>query len=66
MKLKDAEIIYVRSMGKALRVTAIFTNDAEANAYMAANRDEGVVAEFGTLILLANVYDKGEKIGSAS
>jgi len=59
MKLKPEQQLYVRSMGKALRVTAIFTVDSEANAYMERNKDEGVVAEFAPFILIANIYDCG-------
>ena len=54
--------MYVSSMGKLLRVTACFTNDDEANAYMLKNKDEAVIAVFGDLILLANVHDKGLKL----
>lgn len=59
--LGETEMLYVRSMGKALRVTAIFTNDDAANARM-AKVDEGVVAVFGPFVLLANLHDKGIKI----
>ena len=62
MRLKPAtDFIYVRSMGKLLRVTAMFTDTDKANAYM-AGADEGVVACFGPYILLANLYDKGEVV----
>lgn len=54
----------VRSMGKALRITALFKSDAEANAYMERNKDEGVIAEIDGVIFLANLHDKGEKIGA--
>jgi hypothetical protein len=62
MKLKPEHMLYVRSMGKALRVTAIFTNHDEANTYMDTHRDEGCVAVFGSLVLLANLYDQGINI----
>ena len=62
MKLAPEQIMYVRSMGKALRVVAIFRTDDEANAFMEKNRDTGVVAVFGDLVLVANLYDKGVKI----
>jgi uncharacterized membrane protein YecN with MAPEG domain len=62
MKLNDKQTLYVRSMGKALKVTAIFTNDAAANHHMERNRDEGVVAQFGEYILTANIYDHGVNI----
>lgn len=60
-KLKDEEKLYIRTMGKALRVTAVFTSDEEANDYMSKNNDEGVVAVFDNSVYLANVYDKGAK-----
>ena len=63
MKMKPQEVLYIRSMGKALRVTAMFLNDDEANDYMAKNPDEGVVAEFDGRVYLANLRDKGVKIG---
>lgn len=63
MKLKDdTEFLYVRSMGKLLRVTAVFTSDQEANSFMAKNNSQGIVACFGPYILLANVYDTGLQV----
>ena len=62
MRLTDEQLLYVRSMGKALRVTAIHTSDAEANAYMGRHRDEGCVAVFGPFVLCANLYDQGISI----
>lgn len=62
MRLNPDQIMYVRSMGKALRVTAIFTNDDDANNYMRRNKDEAVIACFEPFVLLANVYDKGVPI----
>ena len=59
MKLPDHQHLYVRSMGKSLRVTAMFKDDDDANRYMARNRDEGVVAVMAGVVLLANLYDKG-------
>lgn len=60
MKLKPEQLMYVRSMGKALQITAIFTDADEANRYMARpGLEEGVVAEFGPYIILAAMYDKG-------
>ncbi len=59
MKLNGEQKLYVRSMGKLLRVTAIFASDDEANAYMERHRDEAVVACFGQLVFIANLYDRG-------
>ena len=58
MKLRDTEKLYVCSMGKLLRVTAIFTDDNHANKYMETH-NEGVVACFAGLTFLANMYDSG-------
>jgi hypothetical protein len=63
MKLiPNTEFLYVRSMGKLLRVTAIFNNDTDANKFMAKNDGQSVVACFGPYILLANVYDTGLQV----
>jgi hypothetical protein len=60
MRLKQEQSLYVRSMGKLLRVTAIFQTDDEANAHMArGDNNDAVVAVFGPLVLLADMYDKG-------
>lgn len=56
------ESLYLRSMGKLLRITAIFESDAEANAYMEKHRDEGLIAEFGKYRFIANLYDPGLKV----
>ncbi len=53
--------LYVRSMGKLLAVTAMFGNDADSNAYCETHRDQGVVAEGGGLVFLANLHDHGTK-----
>lgn len=68
MRLKATEQLYVRSMGKALRVTSVFTGinaDAMSNDYMSRHPEEACVAAFGAaesswrLVLLANRYDGG-------
>ena len=64
MKLTPEQVIYVRSMGKALRVTAIFDNESDANSYMERHRDQGVIAEFKPLIFIANLYDRGTEIAA--
>lgn len=64
MKLSNTQHLYVRSMGKLLRVTAIFDNDEDANRHMArSDNNDAVVAVFGSFVLLADVYDKGESDG---
>ncbi len=56
------QMLYVRSMGKLLRITAIAMGMESANKYMETHRDEGLVAEFGSLCLIANLYDPGTKV----
>jgi hypothetical protein len=51
--------LYVRSMGKMLRITAAFTDTDKTNDYLAKHDDQGVVAEIESTILIANLYDKG-------
>lgn len=58
-KMRQTESLYVRSMGKALKVIAISDNDDEANAFMARNDGAAVVAIFGPLVLMADKYDNG-------
>jgi len=58
---KDETKLYVRSMGKMLKITAIFDDDDSANKHMAKpDNNDGVVATSGNLVLLADVYDKGQ------
>lgn len=58
--LSDTETLYIRSMGKALRVTAIFTSADAANAHMARpGNNDAVVAEVNGLVLLADKGDRG-------
>lgn len=63
MKFNDPKQVklFVKSMGKLLRVTAAFENVDEANKHCEAHKDDGVVAEIGETILLANLYDTGLK-----
>jgi hypothetical protein len=43
-------------MGKRFRVTAIFTDNQSANAWMENHRDQGLIAEFGPFRIVANLY----------
>lgn len=61
MKMHADQLLQIFSMGKRLRVTAIFHSDAEANAYMEKHPDEGVLASFDPYVFLANMHDKGER-----
>lgn len=56
MKLDKHQKVYVRSMGKLLEVTAIFTDDKKANKYQENNKDQGVIACYGDAVFIANLY----------
>jgi hypothetical protein len=60
MQLQADQLLYVRLYGKSFRVTAVFLKDDEANQYMREHPDEGVIAAWGPLILLAKMTDTGE------
>lgn len=62
MKLKHLDL-YIRSMGKLLKVEYWFEENldgvAEANDFMEKHPELAVVAEQDGMILLANKYDRG-------
>ncbi len=55
---KDSDQLLIRSMGKSLRIIAIFTDEIAANRYMITH-DAAVIACAGEFIFLANKYDQG-------
>lgn len=65
-KLKKHQRLFVASMGKFLRVTAIFPSDDDANKYTESHRDEGVVACFGSIVLVASLHDHGTEFKEAA
>lgn len=57
------EILYIRSMSKALKVTGVFLNDEDANHFIETQRERhGVIACPGSLVLTAKMHDRGTKI----
>lgn len=60
VKMKPDDVLYIHSMGKRLRITAIFHSDADAIAYLKRHSDEGVIAAFDPYVFIANIYDHGE------
>ncbi|MGH6629134.1 MAG: hypothetical protein ACREB3_05340 [Burkholderiales bacterium] len=66
MKLKPDQTLRIYSMGKRLAITAIFHDEAAANAYLAGHPDDVVVAMFEPYILLANKYDRGDGDGGGA
>jgi len=64
-QMTETETLYVRSMGKALRLLAIADNDDDANRYMSRNDRAAVVACFGPLVLMADKHDNGTTIPRA-
>lgn len=61
--LVKGQTLYIRSMGRALRVTGVFLTDAEANDWIAkrdkAGERHGVVACLGSIVLCAELHDRG-------
>jgi hypothetical protein len=57
--LRAEQALYVRSMGKALKVVAITDSVQAANRLMGIHASWAIVAEFDWLILLADKYDHG-------
>lgn len=62
MKLREGQTLYVRSMGKALQVTAICDSVEEANRHCELHANDAVVAEFGPYIFLADKGDRGTRM----
>lgn len=62
IKPKPSEEVYIHSMGKRLRLTAIATTDDAANAHMGKpSNEDAVIACFGPLVLMANKHDNGTR-----
>lgn len=60
MKLKPDQKLYIYSMGKRFRVTAIFHDDDSANRFMERNRDSAVIAAIDPYIFIADKHDNGQ------
>ena len=55
MKLKPNEVLLVEGgLGRCHYVTAVFTDTEAANAYLAVEHGEAVIAIFGGMILIAH------------
>lgn len=60
-QLAATDVIHIRSqMGATIRVTAVFTTDADTNAYLAEHPEEGVIANAGGMVWIASMHDTGE------
>jgi hypothetical protein len=59
MILNPDQPLYVHTLGRAFRVTALFQSPDVANGFMEANPGQGVLACYGPLICLALVSDAG-------
>lgn len=60
-KPKSDEQVFIHSMGKRLRLTAIAVGDEAANRHMAKNTDDAVIACFGPLVLMADRHNNGQR-----
>lgn len=59
-QLPTERIVHIHSdMGTTLRVTAVFTSDAEANAYLEQHPREGVIAAAGGMVWIGDNRDLG-------
>ena len=60
MKLKPSEVLLVEGgLGRCHYVSAVFTDTDAANAYLAVEHGEAVIATFGGMILIARIDDLG-------
>jgi hypothetical protein len=59
--MRPHEQFFIYSMRKRLRVTAIFTDQAAADAHMERHREQVIVGCFGPFIFLADQHDHGLK-----
>jgi hypothetical protein len=62
MILASDQPLYVHTLGRAIRVTAIFQSADEANGFMAAKPGQGVLACYSPFRYLALMSNIGFKI----
>ena len=60
--LQPHESLYIRVLGRMVRVHAICATDAVANEYMKYMANMACIAEFGGLVFLADKNDEGIKV----
>lgn len=58
----DGAQLFVHTLGRAVRVTGFVTSDDEANEYLEVHRGQGVIAQYGQLILMAENADLGKRV----
>lgn len=51
------EVVLIHSMGKKFRIRAMFDNVDAANEFMGKHPDTGVIASFGPIHIIANLYE---------
>jgi hypothetical protein len=61
---EGGQLYVLSSLGRLVRVTAIVTSVEEANAFCERYKGQSVIAEVGTVVLLARRGDDGEIISS--
>lgn len=54
---KKDENVLIHSMGKKFRIRAMFDNVEAANEFMGKHPDTGVIASFGPIHIIANLYE---------
>lgn len=53
--------LYLRVSGKNIKVTAVADNADEANAHMLQHENASVLAVVGSLVIMADKNDEGER-----
>lgn len=66
MILSPDQPLFIHTFGRAVRVTAIFTDPDSANRFMDQNQSHGVLAEYAPFVLLAELSDLGMPLGRAA
>lgn len=64
--LRDGGQLYLHTLGRAVRITAVATDVQSANDFCAQFTGQSVIAEIGDLVFLARKDDKGEKLPRAN
>ena len=59
MKMNKDQQVYIYSMGKKLKITAIFHDDKACNNWLERNPNHGVIACAEPYIFVAHLYDHG-------
>ena len=54
--------IYINTLGRFVKVTAVFTDEEQANNYLKFHPNDGVIHEESGAIFMADINDEGFKV----